>query len=64
MDELRPDHILQVGMGFLASKTVLSAVEMGLFTELANHSQSLETLQGGSASIAARPEISSIRSSR
>ena len=46
MNELRPDHILQVGMGFLASKTVLSAVEMGLFTELANHSQSLETLQG------------------
>ena len=41
-----PISILQLGMGFLASKTVLSAIEMGLFTELANHSQSLETLQG------------------
>jgi predicted O-methyltransferase YrrM len=29
-----PDHILQVGMGFWASKTLLSAVELGLFTEL------------------------------
>ena len=28
MDELRPDHILQVGLGFWASKTLLSAVEM------------------------------------
>jgi hypothetical protein len=29
-----PGHILQIGMGFWASKTLLSAVEMGLFTEL------------------------------
>jgi hypothetical protein len=29
-----PDHILQVGMGFWASKTLLSAVELGLFSEL------------------------------
>ncbi|MDP1820605.1 MAG: methyltransferase [Acidimicrobiales bacterium] len=27
-----PDHILQVGMGFFASKTLLSAVELELFT--------------------------------
>ncbi len=46
MSELHPDHILQVGMGFFASKTVLSAVEMGLFTELAGRSESLQTLQG------------------
>jgi len=26
---------MQVGMGFFASKTLLSAVELGLFTELA-----------------------------
>jgi len=30
-----PDRILQLGMGFWASKTLLSAVELGLFTELA-----------------------------
>ena len=30
-----PDHILQVGMGFFASKTLLSAVELGLFSVLA-----------------------------
>jgi hypothetical protein len=35
MNEPRPDHILQVGLGFWASKTLLSAVEMELFTELA-----------------------------
>ncbi len=29
-----PAHILQIGMGFWASKTLLSAVELGLFTEL------------------------------
>jgi hypothetical protein len=33
--EICPDHILQTGMGFWASKTLLSAVELGLFTELA-----------------------------
>src|SRR3954465_2433227 len=31
-----PEHILQVGMGFWASKTLLSAVELGLFTELSD----------------------------
>ena len=35
MPELDPSHIMQVGMGFFASKTLLSAVELGLFTELA-----------------------------
>jgi hypothetical protein len=29
-----PEHILQVGLGFWASKTLLSAVELELFTEL------------------------------
>ncbi len=32
--ELDPSHILQVGMGFWPSKTLLSAVELELFTEL------------------------------
>jgi len=35
MEEPRVDHIMQIGMGFMASKTLLSAVEMELFTELA-----------------------------
>jgi hypothetical protein len=46
MSEPLPGHILQVGMGFWASKTLLSAVEMGLFTELAEHPEDLETLRG------------------
>ncbi len=46
MSEPQPDQILQVGLGFWASKTLLSAVEMNLFTELAKHPEDLETLQG------------------
>lgn len=41
-----PERILQVGLGFWASKTLLSAVEMGLFTELAKQPQDLATLRG------------------
>jgi hypothetical protein len=33
---LSADHILQTGLGFWASKTLLSAVELGVFTELAD----------------------------
>lgn len=32
-----PDHILQIGTGFMASKTLLSAVELELFTALSAH---------------------------
>lgn len=39
MRELDPSQIMQVGMGFFASKTLLSAVELGLFTELARKPQ-------------------------
>ena len=46
MDEPRPDHILQVGLGFWASKALLSAVEMEVFTELGKHPEDFETLQG------------------
>ena len=45
MDQPNPEHILQVGLGFWASKTLLSAVEMELFTELAKNPEDLETLQ-------------------
>src|SRR5882724_5292149 len=31
-----PDRIMQLGLGFWGSKTLLSAVELGLFTELAS----------------------------
>jgi hypothetical protein len=45
--EKRPsvEHILQVGMGFWASKALLSAVEMELFTELAQQPRDLASLQ-------------------
>jgi hypothetical protein len=41
-----PEHIMQVGLGFWASKTLLSAVEMEVFTELAKRAEDLATLQG------------------
>src|SRR5687767_8624684 len=41
-----PEKIMQVGLGFWASKTLLSAVEMELFTELARHPEDLESAQG------------------
>jgi Dimerisation domain len=31
-----PEHIMQVGLGFWASKTLLSAVELGVFSTLAD----------------------------
>ena len=40
-----PDHILQVGLGFWASKVLLSAVEMELFTELARHPEGGEAVK-------------------
>ena len=40
-----PDPIVQLGLGFWASKTLLSAVELGLFTELAAHSSTGNELQ-------------------
>jgi hypothetical protein len=41
-----PEHILQTGLAFWASKTLLSAVEMEVFTELAKHPEDRETLSG------------------
>ncbi len=40
-----PDHILQIGLGFWAAKTLLSAIEMDLFTELAHKPESLKDVQ-------------------
>jgi hypothetical protein len=41
-----PEQILQTGLGFWASKTLLSAVEMEVFTELSKNPEDLETLRG------------------
>ncbi|WP_372789653.1 methyltransferase [Paraconexibacter sp.] len=43
--QLNPGHILQVGMGFWASRTVLSATELGVFTELGEDALSGEELR-------------------
>jgi hypothetical protein len=44
-DDSGLELIMQVGLGFWASKTLLSAVEMGVFTELAKRPEDLSTLQ-------------------
>src|SRR5581483_9775140 len=40
-----PEAILQVGLAFWGSKTLLSAIELDVFTELARHPLSLADLQ-------------------
>jgi SAM-dependent methyltransferase len=40
------DHIMQIGLGFWASKVLLSAVEMGVFTELAKGPEEFSALAG------------------
>ncbi len=40
-----PSHILQIGMGFFASKTLLSAVELGVFNTLGGGPMSGESLR-------------------
>ena len=45
-EQLDPSHIMQVGMGFFASKTVLSAVELELFTVLGAGALSGQELGG------------------
>jgi hypothetical protein len=42
--ELDPSHIMQVGMGFWPSKTVLSAVELELFTRLGTEAMTGEEI--------------------
>ncbi|NES95901.1 MAG: methyltransferase, partial [Desertifilum sp. SIO1I2] len=42
---ITPDRIMQVGLGFWASKTLLSAVEIGLFTELAKEPLPVEVVR-------------------
>ncbi|MCE9518095.1 MAG: methyltransferase [Verrucomicrobia bacterium] len=40
-----PEHIMKIGTGFWASKVLLSAVELGLFTELAKEPLDSDTLR-------------------
>src|SRR5262245_15985503 len=42
--EITPERILQLGFGFWGPKTLLSAVELGVFTELAKGPADLATL--------------------
>jgi len=42
--KLTPDRIMQLGFGFWGSKTFLSAIELGLFTELAKGALDEKTL--------------------
>jgi len=42
--DLDPSHILQVGMGFWPSKTMLSAVELELFTELGSEAMTAQEI--------------------
>ena len=43
---LSPDSVLQLGLGFWGSKTLLSAIELGVFTELARGSGDDSDLAG------------------
>ena len=43
---LTPDDILQTGLAFWASKTLLTAVEIEIFTDLAKHPGDLASVQG------------------
>ena len=42
--ELTPENIMQLGLGFWGSKTLLSAIELGLFTELAKKPLEADTV--------------------
>ena len=43
---LTPEKILQTGLAFWPAKTLLSAIELGVFTELANGPEGFESLRG------------------
>ena len=45
-EQLKPEKILQTGLAFWASKTLLSAIEMGVFTELSHGPESFDALHG------------------
>jgi hypothetical protein len=57
---LTPERILHLGLGFWGSKTLLSAVELGVFTQLAQGPLSGQTSSGASASTGAARTTSSM----
>ncbi len=57
-DALSPDQILSTGMGFWASKILLSAVELGVFTQLAQAPSPCEALSAPGTTSAQRPRFS------
>src|SRR5437899_12330437 len=46
MSDLTPDRIIDLGSAFWGAKTLLSAVELGVFSELAKRPLDGETLRG------------------
>jgi hypothetical protein len=55
-----PDHITKIAHAFRAAKTLLSAVELGVFTVLAEVPLDRDTLGRGSASTSVAPAIFSM----
>ena len=45
MNNLLPDRILQAGFGFWSARVLLSAIELGVFTELARGPRTCAQLQ-------------------
>jgi len=46
VEQLTPEHILETGFAFWGSKALLSAVEIGVFTELAHGPETFDSLSG------------------
>ncbi len=44
MSDMTPEGIMPLGLGFWGSKTLLSAIELGVFTELARGDLETEVL--------------------
>ena len=63
-EQLTPERIMQTGLAFWPSKTLLSAIELGVFTELAKGPESFAALSGRLGLTPDRRSISSTRSSR
>jgi hypothetical protein len=45
-ETISPEHIMQIGLGFWASKVLLSAVELEVFTEVAKRPGTFDDLEG------------------
>ena len=61
MDELCPDRIMAIGSGYWASKVLLSAIGLRLYTELGDDSMTAQVSPSASGSSPDRPQTSSMR---